>query len=291
MLEQTPAIRATTTTLDSAAHAQIRDVCASCAEFLPNGLECRLLRRGGEWFRQVFDHKRCQPHVFLERFLRKRVAARLGAAAVEHVPDIVSEVVLGLMRTPPRALPANNLIAMRKLLAGRAQRTLIDYWRGVKGRTRCGNCGHHHQTSDQMRRCEYPDPRHPWAGREVPAAEDPRTFDPPCERYYSRRDNVAHVVEDQDPLAAVAGAGPLPDEEAAGADRATIVMECLAAVQRQDPRAALVLLQAYFKHRTNEEIAAAIQATVRTVTRAKEKGLALLRVEFESRGIHFQDLA
>ena len=291
MLEQAQSAPAPAATLDSAARTQIRDVCAPCAEFVSGPLECRLLRRGGEWFRQVFDHKRCQPHVFLERFLRKRVAARLGAAAVEHVPDIVSEVVLDLVRRPPRGLPANNVIAMRRMLAGRAQRVLIDYWRSVKGRTRCGNCGHHHLASDQVRRCDYPDARHPWAGREVPAAEDPRTFDPPCERYYSRRDNVADVVGDQDPLSSVAGAGPLPDEEAADTNRAAIVMECLAAVQRQDPRAALVLLQAYFKHQTNEEIAAAIQATVRTVTRAKEKGLALLRVEFESRGIQFQDLA
>jgi DNA-directed RNA polymerase specialized sigma24 family protein len=291
MLEQARVTRTAADTADDAVRSQIRDVCAPCREFVPHALECRLLQRGGEWFRQLFDAKRCQPHVFLERFLRKRVAARLGADAVEHVPDIVSEVVLGLLRSPPRGLPANHVVALRRLLAGRAQRALVDYWRGVKGRTRCGNCGFHHATSEGIRKCEYPDARHPWSGREVQAAVDPRTFDPPCERYASRRNNVAEASDGRDPLAAVASAEPAPDQEVAEGERTTILLDCLAAVQRQDPRAGLVLLLSYFKHKTNEEIAGVIQSTVRTVTRAKEHGLTILRQEFESRGIQFQDLA
>ncbi len=291
MLEQARVNPTAAAAMDGAVRSQIQDVCSPCGEFVADALECRLLRRGGEWFRQVFDEKRCQPYLFLERFLRKRVIARLGIEAAEHVPDIVSEVVLGLLQTPPRGLPANHVVAMRRLLAGRAQRALVDYWRGVKGRTRCGNCGYHHAMSDGVRRCEYPDARHPWSGREVPAAVDPRTFDPACERYSSRRDKIAEATDGRDPLAAVASTDSTPDQEAAAGERTTILLDCLAAVQRQDPRAGLVLMLSYFKHKTNDEIAGVIKSTVRTVTRAKENGLTILRQEFESRGIQFQDLA
>jgi len=264
----------------------IAAVCSPCSEFLPQSWECRLLHRGGEWLRSIFENKRCRPREFIESLLRRRLPARLAAERLEHVRDIASEVVLDLMQRPPRgSMPSHDLLGLRRLLAGRAHQVQIDYMRRLEGRIRCGNCTHHRVAPDQTRKCTHPDPSHPWTGREVEASVDPRAMAPSCTRYASKRETVARILEGQDALAVMASPTELPDAEIGKRERAAVLLECLAAVQRNDPKAHLVVLQSYFRNRTNQEIADVLKTTVRTVTRYKERGLGMLRQELASRGI------
>ena len=63
------------------------------------------------------------------------------------------------------------------------------------------------------------------------------------------------------------------------------MLECLIAIQRQDPRVALALYLDFYKNKMNAEIAQELGTTVRTVTRYKQRGLVLLRAEMEKRGV------
>src|SRR5262245_59755579 len=271
---------------------EIDKVCRRCAEFLAPSLECRLVRRAGEWFRQVFDNKRCQIHLFIERFVQKRLSTKLGGNGRDHVADVVSEVVLALIESPPRGLPSCDLVSLRRVIAGRAQFVIVDYLRKLYGRTRCGNCTHHVLRSDRTRLCMHPNPAHPWTGREVPAAEDPRKFEPPCDRYSSRRERVATGggEDDEDPVVQAPAVQEHADDALFQGERARLLLACMAAVQRRDARAHLVLMLTYFKQKTNEEIARAIDMTVRSVTRYKERGMELLRSELDARGVQLQDV-
>jgi DNA-directed RNA polymerase specialized sigma24 family protein len=161
----------------------------------------------------------------------------------------------------------------------------IDYLRRIEGRIRCGNCAHHRLAADQSRKCTHPDPAHPWTGREVEAGVDPRVMDPSCKRYVSKRETVAQVLAGQDAIASLVSPSELPDADLGKRERAAIILDCLGAVQLLDPKAHLVVLLAYFRNRTNQEIAGVLKTTVRTVTRYKEKGLSMLREELENRGI------
>jgi len=269
---------------DPGREAQIVAVCRPCDQFIEQGLECRLLRRAGEWFRSVFENKRCRPREFLESFLRRRLA-RFGRDRDEHVQDIASEVVLDLMQRPPRGpFTSNDLIGLRRLLAGRTIQVQIDYVRKLEGRVRCGNCAHHHVRLDQQRVCMHPDPKHPWTGREVQASLDPRSFEPACNTYRSRREKAAEIVKEDD-FDAIHSRTELPDAALANKERAAVLLDCMAEVQRTDAKAAFAVLMYYFKNKTNEEIAKALDATVRTVSRYKDKGLELLRDELAQRGI------
>jgi DNA-directed RNA polymerase specialized sigma24 family protein len=119
----------------------------------------------------------------------------------------------------------------------------------------------------------------------VEASLDPRAFDPPCESYVSRRERVATAAGDRDPLDLLPDPTPNAEAVLAARERAELLAECLGAVQRANPTAHVVLLKAYFKNETNEAIARTLKATVRTVSRYKERGLELLREEMRRRGI------
>jgi len=269
------------TRLDPAQLVRIRSVCTPCDQFLPDQLECRLVRRGGEWFLQVFDSKACRPRDFLGRFLERRLDRRLRG----DLEDVVQDVLLDLSTRPPTTFPSNDLVGMQRLLAARALHIAVDHRRKLEGRIRCGNCAHHRVASGQQRECSHPDPGHPWTGHAVQASLDPRTFEPPCERYVTRRERVVAAADDKDPLAAIPDPGARPDAALTERERAEMLVSCLAAVQRADPKVHLVLLMAFFKNETNDRIAQAVNATIRTVTRYKERGLTMLREELRSRGV------
>lgn len=268
-------------TLEPAQQERIQGVCTPCDQFLPESFECRLVRRGGQWFLLVFENKRCNPRRFLEGFLRRRASSRLG----HDLEDVVQDTLLDLASRPPTSFPSNDLIGMQRLLAARALHVAVDHQRKLDGRIRCGNCGHHRVGPEHQRLCAHPDPQHPWTGREVQASLDPRTFEPPCERYVTRRERVTAAADEQDPLDRLPDPAGGADAALAEKERARLILECMAAVQRDHPRAHFAVLMAYFKNETNDKIARSLNATVRTVTRYKERGLAMLREELESRGI------
>ena len=158
--------------LEPAQQARIEGVCAPCDQFLPESFECRLVRRGGQWFLLVFENKRCNPRRFLEGFLRRRTGSRLG----RDLEDVVQDLLLDLASRPPNVFPSNDLIGMQRLLAARVLHVAIDHQRKAEGRIRCGNCAHHRLGPGHQRTCAHPDPKNPWTGRPVQASLDPRTF-------------------------------------------------------------------------------------------------------------------
>jgi len=267
--------------LEPAEEQRIRGVCAPCDQFLPETSECSLARRANQWFLSIFENKACRPREFLYRFLSRSLTNRFRG----DLEDVVQETLLDLTSRPPNAFPRSDLIGIQRLLAGRAVRIAVDLQRKQEGRIRCGNCVHHRFSADRARVCAHPDPQHPWTGREVQASVDPRTFDPPCDRYVTRRERVTAAKGTQDPLDVLSDPTARPEALLTERERTELLASCLAVVQRANPRAHFVLLMAYFNNETNEKIAQALSATVRTVTRYKEKGLHLLRAELESRGI------
>lgn len=279
------------TSLNSAPQSETPDLiggtCPPCRHFLPENRECHLVRLGEKSFLEIFDGKRCRPREFLEQFLTRRLMRRYGSrsAARHDAEEIASSVVIDLLNRPPeRFFRSFDLNGQRQFLAARAVQREVDFRRSVEGRVRCGNCSFHH-ASGKDRRCDHPGPDHYWSGRAVKASEDPRRFQPPCDKYRSGRLEEGYdSVERADP-ALLASDGPAPEAEVAMKERDDLLVDCLAGVQRSCPHCHRALLMAFFEGKTNEEIAGVMGVSDKSIKRYRAQGLELLKSEMERRGI------
>jgi hypothetical protein len=272
--------------LDAADLERIARVCSPCRHYIEASCECRLLYGAAESFLEVFESKPCKPRDYLLRFFEARIRRTREPNPTDRAEDLAHALIqqLGEVDSRPSFL-SRDLIGMRRFLAARAEHLLIDERRKSEGRMRCGNCKHHRHAAG-ARRCDHPNPEHPWSGRVVVASEDPRRFDPPCHTYESGR-KQAQSLDDALETAgfepAAREASPLQRLESD--ESAALLSESFAEVQRQDPVAWSILHQFFFRRRTLGEIATELRVSSKTVMRKKAAGLELLQAALAARGI------
>jgi DNA-directed RNA polymerase specialized sigma24 family protein len=277
---------ATVETRPSADVDRIRQVCLPCRHFLEGSLECRLLYAGGEGYLAAFDGKPCQPRKFLIRFFEIRLRRTREPNPADRAEDFAHSLIHRLAEsdTQPGFLSL-DLIGLRRFLAARAEHLLIDERRRTEGRVRCGNCRYHHREG-ALRLCDYPDPDHYWSGKPVVASEDPRRFDPPCDKYASGRARAASLEEAHERVGFEAEAKPTNPLATVELDQSLIVAaDCFAAVQRVDPVAWNVVRMFFLEKQSLTDIADKLGVSSKTVQRKKTTGLDLLREEFKQRGV------
>lgn len=264
---------------------QIQDTCSPCDHYIEVSLECRLLYADSPEYLQIFEDKRCRPRVFLIRFFEIRLRRTRESNVADRAEDLAHTVIHRLFeRSGTPSFLSRDLIGQRRFLAARAQQTLIDERRRQEGRMRCGNCRHHGRGERGRRVCRHPRGDHYWSGREVVASEDPRHFDPPCERYEARLGPKS--LEETPPGWEPAGLDPDPLAVLEENESLSIVTECFAAVQKKSPELWHVLRLFFFEQKTLGDIAASLGVSSKTVLRRKSQALTLLQEELASRGVH-----
>lgn len=270
---------------------------------MPKAWNCRALELGGTAVKRVLEDRRCRPKAFLLSYVRRRLFRRSGSYTQEVIEDIVQDTLLGLIEKPlAGTISPPSLHGLRRVLAARAGQAQADRLRTRLGRIRCGNCLYHHRELPSGHRiCHHPDPDHPWHAERVEASSDPRGFEPPCFDFMSHRETRSLPGgESEDrvptsrralrrPTGTVAPGGGGTDKEPGAKILETevraLVPECLAAAQRQDPRAVLAAERFYMRKWHNRRIAEDLGVTVRQVNRLKDRGLKLIQAELAQRGI------
>jgi RNA polymerase sigma factor (sigma-70 family) len=263
---------------------QIHEVCPPCDHYIEISLECRLLYAQAPEYLQIFDDKRCRPRVFLIRFFTIRLRRTGETNVADRAEDLAHTVVHRLLeRSQNPSFLSRDLIGQRRFLAARAQQILIDERRRAEGRMRCGNCRHHGRGERGQRVCRHPRGDHYWSGREVVASEDPRRFDPPCERYEARLGpkSLEEAPQGWEPAAA----GPDPLAVLEESESLSIATECFGAVQKESPELWRILQLFFFEQRTLGEIASSLGVSSKTVLRRKTEALALLQTKLAARGV------
>jgi DNA-directed RNA polymerase specialized sigma24 family protein len=277
---------ATVETRPSADASRIQQVCSPCRHFLEGSLECRLLYGGGDGVLAAFEGKPCRPRDFLIRFFETRLRRTREPNPADRAEDLSHTLIHKLVESENKpSLLSLDLIGMRRFLAARAEHLLIDERRKTEGRVRCGNCRYHHHEGAQ-RSCNHPDPEFFWSGRTVVASEDPRRFDPPCDKYASGKRSAASLEEAHEKVGFEAEAKPTNPLATVELDESLLVAaDCFAAVQQADPVAWDVIRMFFLEKQSLTDIADHLGVSSKTVQRKKSAGLDLLREQFRQRGV------
>lgn len=238
--------------------------CRGCPHHRQEGAGCAIVEvRAIEALDGFLGREPCYLKDWLRAFVERYQLHRPRSSLAPD--DLMQDVATRLLSDPNvrRGGFGFGLPAFLAYLRQTAVRCAISGERREHGRIRCGNCSHYTPYSG---RCI--NDREPHARKEIPATQDPRQLSPPCRGFELKRHTRELLPETEPSLDSSLDA---PDPEFVGR-----VLDALAALAEEHPRAALVVRARLFDAKTYDQLAH-IGASVRTMKRDYAFGLSFLR--------------